>query len=244
MIDMHADPKRMIFGKHRAKLGRDSLWQENRDARADAEKLDMRDRAQAAQNFLELIFAENERIAAAQKHVAHFGVLFEVAERFLEIGVQFLFANTADDAAARAISTITRTAIGHEKEYPVGIAMHEPWHRHVRIFTTWIGHVVRRRPRFLDPRNDLTPDRIVRISFARNQIEKMGRDGERELIAGEQDAAAFFLAEIEMLLELSEGRNSVLKLPLPIVPELRYDSAIVGPVTGRVRHELFPIAIP
>src|SRR5439155_2125680 len=134
MIDMHADPKRMIFRKDRAKLRRNSLWQENWDARADAEKLDMRDRAQTAQNFLELIVAENERIAAAQKHVAHFGVLFEVAERFLEIGVQFLCPNTADDATARAISTITRTAIGHVTEYPVGLAMHEPWHRHARIF--------------------------------------------------------------------------------------------------------------
>ena len=231
----------MILRQHRAKLRRDSLWQENRDARADAEKLDMRDRAQAAQNFLKLIVAENERIAAAQEHVAHFGVLFEVAERFLEIGVQFLFANTADDATARAISTITRATIGHEKEYPVGIAMHEPWHRHVRIFTTWIGHVVRRRPRFLDPRNDLTPDRIVRISFSRNQIEKMGRDGERELIAGEQDAAAFFLAKIKMLLELSERRDPVFELPFPIGPKFRRH---IRPITRRVREELFPIAIP
>ena len=164
----------------------------------------MRDRAQPAEQLFQSLVAENERIAAGEKHVAHFGVLFEVAERFLEIGVQFLFPNTADDATACAISTITRTTIGYEKEHPVGIAMHEPWHWHVRIFPAWIGHVGRRRPRFFDARNDLTPNRIVRISFARNQIEKMGRDGERELIAGEQDAAAFFLAKIKMLLELSE----------------------------------------
>jgi len=43
------------------------------------------------------------------------GVLFEITKRFLEIGVQLLFANAADDAAARAISTITRAAISHEK---------------------------------------------------------------------------------------------------------------------------------
>jgi len=217
------------------------LRQENWNARAYPQKFDVRDRAQAAQNFLELIVAENERIAAAQKHVAHFGVLFEVAERFLEIGVQFLFPNTADDATARAISTITRTAIGHEKEYPVGIAMHEPWHRHVRIFAARIGHVVGRPPSFFNTRNDLTPDRIVRISFARNQIEKMGRDGERELIAGEQDAAAFFLAKIDMSLQLSERGDSVFKLPFPIVPELRGGPAIAGPITGRVRDELFPV---
>ena len=58
MIDVHAHPERMIFLQHRAELRRDALRQENRDARADAQKLDVRDRAQAAQNFLELIVAE------------------------------------------------------------------------------------------------------------------------------------------------------------------------------------------
>src|SRR5207237_7098170 len=119
MVYVHAHPERMIFRKHRAKLRRDPLWQENRDARADPEKLDVRNRAQAAQNFLELIVAENERVAAAQKHVAHFGVLFEVAERFLEIGVQFLFANAADHAAPCAISAIGSAAISHQKQHAV-----------------------------------------------------------------------------------------------------------------------------
>src|SRR5207253_9028940 len=101
MVYVHTYPERMIFLQHRAKLRRDSLGQENWNARADPQKFDVWNRVQAAQNFLELIVAENERIASAQKHVANFGVLFEVTERFLEIGVQFLFANTADDATAR-----------------------------------------------------------------------------------------------------------------------------------------------
>jgi len=46
MIDVHAHPKRMMFGEHRAKLGRYALRQENWNARADAEKLDVRNGAQ------------------------------------------------------------------------------------------------------------------------------------------------------------------------------------------------------
>src|SRR5437870_10157799 len=104
MIDMHAHPKRMVFGQNRAQLGRDSLRQENRNAGADPEKLDVLDRAQPGQQLVDLVVAENERVTAAKKNVAHFGVLFEVTERFFKIGMQFLFADAADDASPRAIS--------------------------------------------------------------------------------------------------------------------------------------------
>ena len=187
--------------------------------------------------FLELVVAENQRVATGKKHVAHFGVFFEITKRFLEIGVQFLFAHATDDAAARAISAVTGATIGHEKEHAVRIAMHQSRHRHVRIFAARIGHVVRRRPRFFDPRNDLTPDRAIRI-IALDQIEKMRRDGERELRAGKQNAAAFFIRKFEMLLELGERSDPIFQLPFPIIPEFGRD---IGPIARRMRDELFSI---
>src|SRR5438132_6609484 len=45
-----------------------------------------------------------------------------------------------------------------------------------------------------------------------------------------------------MFFELSKGSDPVLELPLPIVPEFRRP-AFMGPVTRRVRDELFPIPI-
>jgi hypothetical protein len=98
--------------------------------------------------------------------------------------------------------------------------MNQTRHRHVRIFAAWVSHVVGRRPGFLDPRHDLAPDRIVRI-ITRNQVEEMRRNGEREFVAREQDAAAFFLAKIEMPVELSERCDPVPELPFPIIPEFR-----------------------
>ena len=126
-------------------------------------------------NLSSLSSLKNQRVAAAQEDVAHFGVLFEITECFLEIGVQFLFADAADDAAARAIAAIRCATVGHEKQNAVRIAMDQARHRHVRIFAARVGHVVRRRPGFFDPRNHLAPDRIVRI-VARDQVEKMRRD--------------------------------------------------------------------
>ena len=66
----------------------------------------------------------------------------------------------------------------------------------------------------------------------------MRRDGERELRPGEQNAAAFFIRKLQVLLELGERGDAVFQLPFPIVPELRRN---VRPIARRVRDELFSI---
>ena len=142
--------------------------------------------------LFELVVAENQGVAAGKKHVAHFRVLFQITKRFLEIGVQLLFAHPAHHPAARAIPAVARAAVRHQKEHAVRIPMHQARHRHVRIFAARIGHIVRRRPGLFDPRNDLTPDRTIRI-IALDQVEKMRRDRESELGAGKQHAAPFFI---------------------------------------------------
>ena len=119
--------------------------------------------------------------------------------------------------------------------------MHQPRNRHVRIFAAGIGHVVRRRPGFFDSRDDLSPNRIVRTFAARDQIEKVRRDCERQFISRKEHPAAFFVAKIDILLELSQRRDPVLELPFPIVPKFGRD---LRPVARRIRHKLFPIAIP
>ena len=237
VIDVDAHPERMIFLQHLAELGRDPLRQENRDAGADAEELDVRDRAQAAEDFFQLVVAEEQRVAAGKQHVAHFGVFFEIFEGGFKLGVQFLFAHAADDAGAGAIAAVARATIGHEKQHAIRIAMDEPGHRHVRVFAARVRHVVGRGPGFLDPRDDLPPDRAVRI-VAFDQVEKMRRDRERELVAGEQNAGALFFGEDEMLLELRQGGDAIPELPFPVVPEFRRD---IREVTGRGGDELFSV---
>ena len=90
----------------------------------------------------------------------------------------------------------------------------------MRIFTARVGHVVRRRPSLLDSRNDLTPDRIIRIVCGQ-QVEKVWSNGQREFIAGQQDAAAFLGAQFQMFLELCKSGNPILELPFPVVPKFR-----------------------
>src|SRR6266480_3397592 len=95
MIHVYAHPQRVIFRQHCTQLGGDSLWQENWHPRTDAEKFDVLDSAQPRQQLLEPVIAENQSVATTQKHVAYFGVCFEITERLLKIGVKFLLANSA-----------------------------------------------------------------------------------------------------------------------------------------------------
>ncbi len=121
---MHTHPQRMIFGEHRAQLRRDALRQKNRNPRADAKKLDVLNRPQSRKQLVDLVVAENESIPTTQEYVAHFCVCFEISERFLEICVQFLFANSADHTAPGAVTAVTRAAIGDQKQDAVGIPVH------------------------------------------------------------------------------------------------------------------------
>src|SRR5438093_13497394 len=107
MIYMHTDPERMMFREHRTQLRRDALRQENRDPRADANKLDVLNRPQSRKQLVDLVVAENESIATTQEYVADFCVCFEISERFLEICVHFLFADDADHAAPGAVTAVT-----------------------------------------------------------------------------------------------------------------------------------------
>ncbi len=75
-------------------------------------------------SFLEPVIAENQSVATTQKHVAYFGVCFEITERLLEIGVQFLFANSANYSTPGAIAAVTRTTIRHQEQDTIRIPMH------------------------------------------------------------------------------------------------------------------------
>src|SRR4029453_934883 len=112
---MAALPKGMIFLEDRAELRRNPLREENRHARTDAEKLDVLDRTEPAENFFQLRVAEEKRVAAGQEHITHLGVFFEIFEGGLEFGVQLLFAHAADDTGAGAIAAIAGAKIGHKK---------------------------------------------------------------------------------------------------------------------------------
>ena len=158
---------------------------------------------------------------------------FQVLVGFLEVGVQLLFTHATDDAASRAVTAIGCAPIGDQKEHAIRISMDQTRDRHVGIFAARIGHFERGPVGLLDPRNHLATDRTVRI-FRVDEIEKMGCNGEGQLVSGQDDAGALFSGKCELLFELLEVGDPVFKLPFPVVPKLGSD---VWPKTWSERKE-------
>ena len=85
MGEMDAHPQRMMLLQHLHQILGDALRQHGRDLGADAQELDVLDRAQPAQQPVELVVADGQRIAAREQHVANFGVCFEIGERLFPL---------------------------------------------------------------------------------------------------------------------------------------------------------------
>ena len=173
------------------------MRQEDRDARADAQKFDVRNRAQPAQQIFQLLIAQQQRVAAAQQHVADFRMLRDVCDLPVEFGMEIVAAGVADQPRARAITAIRGAAVGDQEQHAVGIAMHEAGHGRMRIFAARVAHFPRRGVRFLDARNDLPADRAIFIRRI-NQVEKIRRDGERELVVGQFRAGQSMLNALKL----------------------------------------------
>ena len=111
--------------------------------------------------------------------------------------------------------------------------MYETLDRHVRVFAARVRHFDRRSICFFEARDYLATNRAIGI-FGVDQVKKVGGDRKRELVAGQQDAGAFFAGKGDLPLELAQVGDSVFKLPFPVVPVFRSD---IGPETRREGKE-------
>ena len=189
-----------------------------RDARADAQKFHVRNRAQPAQKIFQLVVAQQQRVAAAQQHVADFRMRGDVGDLLVEFGMKIVAAGVADEPRARAVTAIRGAAVGDQKQHAVGIAMHEAGHGRMRILAARVAHLPRRGVGFLDVRNDLQADRAMFVRRI-NQVEKIRRDGQRELVVGQFCAGEFLRRERgHQSLQLLRRGDAVFELPAPVVP--------------------------
>src|SRR5438874_8680600 len=113
----------MLLFKHRAKFVRDPLWQENWNARADPHEFDMRNGPQFAEQVLKLVIAEEQRVAAAEQHVADRRIAADIIELPSKVRMKIVAGGVAHQPRACAVPAIAGAAVGDEKEHTVGIAM-------------------------------------------------------------------------------------------------------------------------
>jgi hypothetical protein len=99
MVDVDVDPERVVFPDHLAELVVDTLRQKDRHAAADANDLDMRDRTQFAQEPVQHLRRNGQRIAAAQQHIADLRRTRDVLDLRLVLLATKVGRGVADDAA-------------------------------------------------------------------------------------------------------------------------------------------------
>ena len=146
--------------------------------------------------------------------------------------MEIVAARVAHQSRARAVTAICRATIGHEKEDPIGVTMHQTWDRGVAVFAARIGQFPRRGMCFLDAGYHLPSDRTVLVRWI-NQIEKVGRDRQGKFVIGQSGTGEFLGRQRRhQTLQLLHVGDAVLKLPMPIVPIAGRNIAPKSPAGG------------
>ena len=141
----------------------------------------------------------------------------DVAERLLVFGMKVVVLRVAHQAAAGAITAIGGATVGDKEEHAVRIAMDEAGHRRMFVLTERVEHLPRGDDHLVATGDDLLADRAIRVVPV-DQVEKIRRDRQRQLLLGEEAARPFPGRQRHVALQLLDGREPVLQLPGPVPP--------------------------
>ena len=217
VVGVDAQPDRPVLPEDFGELGRDALRQEDRDTRPDPDELDVLDGAQTSEERVQLGVGQQQRVAAGQQHVADLGVLLDVLQARLELGMEIVGLGVGHQTAARAITAIRGATVGDQEQHAVRVAMDDARDGHGAFFADRILGLADGDIGLLDARDDLTADRAIRI-LRIDEIEEVRRDRERELVRGEEAPFPLLLGQLQQLLQLGQRRDAVTQLPMPVVP--------------------------
>ena len=123
VVDVDAHPDRTVLLEDLAERRRDPLRQEDGNAGADANELHVLDRPQPAEQMLQLLVREEQRIAARQEHVANLRVGFDGPQTLFVLRVKVVVLRVGHEPAARAVAAVGRAAVGHQKEHAIRVAV-------------------------------------------------------------------------------------------------------------------------
>ena len=187
----------------------------------------MADGAEPAEQIIEPLVGERQRIAAGDQHVANFGMRRDVIERLLPLRAAegIVAAGLADHARARAVAAIGRAESGGQEQHAVGIAVHETRCSGMAVLAERIVGLARRLQIFGADRDMRAPQRLERI-LAAHQARVIRRDAERQRSLVAHHRVTLVIGQHEETLELGERADAFASLPAPVVPLGRLDLRI------------------
>jgi hypothetical protein len=126
MIHVNAHPDRPVFPEQFAQLRCDSLRQEYRNSRSDANELHVLDCPESRQQVFQFLVGQQKRIPTRQQHVTDFRMRLNIPQALLVLRMEIVILGVRNQPAPRAITTVGRTPIRYQEQHPVGITMHQP----------------------------------------------------------------------------------------------------------------------
>jgi hypothetical protein len=209
------------------------LRQGDRDARADADDVDVLQAREARQEELELLQGHGQGVAAGDDDVADLGVVADVLDHAAVVARDGVPAAALHRGAlARAEPAIHGADVRRDQQRAVGVAVGQAGDRRVLVLVERVLFLGAGGAGQLRGGGDrLEPDRIGRVEpIDQGEVVR----GDRQLVLGLEDVqgAPILDGEGEQLGQLPGVADGVLRLPPPVVPLVVGD---VGPggVAGR-----------
>jgi len=218
VVDVDVEPDRVVLREHLAQLVVDPLGEEDRDPRADPDDLHVRDLAEAAQHGLQELRRQRQAVAAGDQHVPDLGRPPDVVQLRLVLLPVEVLARVADDPAPRAVAAVAGALGRDQHQDPVRVAMDQARNRRVAVLGERVLHHPGEGAELPARRDDLAPDRIVRVVRV-HEADEVGRHVHPELVR-RGEALALVVGEVEDSLDLAELVDAVGELPAPVVPLL------------------------
>ena len=216
--EMHAQEQRVVAPEDGEQSIRDALRHHRGHLRPDAQDLDVLDRAQLAEQPIDFVVRERERVAAGDQDVAHLGVLANVLDAAGPPELARAAGRRgADHARPRAVATIGRAQVRREEQDAVRVPVHEAGHRAVVVLSERVVVLAHALRPFARAGDDAPADRIVR----RRRIEEaeiVRRHRQRQRARTALERGALVIRELDEALELLERVDAVAHLPMPVVP--------------------------
>ena len=134
VVDMDVQPQGMETTEHLAQLACDPHGQENGDAGANANNLDVRNLAQAGQDLFQDLGRQHQRIATGKEHVPHLRCPPQVLKLHVELFAAEGLPWITHDARTGTVAAV-RGALGRDKhQNAVGVTVHQSRDRGVAVF--------------------------------------------------------------------------------------------------------------
>jgi hypothetical protein len=206
-----------------AKQGRERLRhphrKRHRHPSPDADHLHVGNRPELAQQRVQPLVDQQQRIAARDQHVPHLAMGAHVLDAFRPGLTAQHRLPAPRDAAAGAVAAVGRAAVEREEQHPVGILVDDRRNWPVRILAERVAQLTRADPR-LGPGGDrLHPHRTERV-LAVDQRQVVRRDAQPEHLPRLLAPAPLVVGQRHQARELLQRANGVAHLPAPVAPLL------------------------